>query len=240
MEEIRLVSNLIINLFPTKNMIGVGVPNTMIIESFILANWKIAIFEADKKMLNVLENFKRKQIKRRKNHLINLHQYVVSNRSLSFIPFYTSTQIPNISSIMPFHNSHVYTYDVNSVRLDDFYKNKVLIVNFLYIQTRGNDLNVLLSYPWDIYKPDVIMCEFDDRKTERIANYNWKQIASFLQVAGYFIVVSEWYPIIEYGQEYQWRCFKTYPCELEDKNGWGRLISFKDKNLLTEFLKMKS
>lgn len=238
MTEIRTVYSFIKNMFPRKSMLGIGMQNILTLEPFLSTGWNVTVFEPDQIMINLLENVKRRRskIKIKMNGTLTIHPYAVSNRTLPYVPFYTSNVSRGISSIIPFHNSHVYKYDVNSVRLDDFYKNKSFEVNLMYVHTRGNDLNALLSYPWDSYKPDVIICEIDDNKTERLAGYTWKKIASFLQSAGYNIIISEWYPIVEYGQKHQWRCFKLFPSELNDKNGWGKLICFKNKKLFDMFV----
>ena len=108
-------------------------------------------------------------------------------------------------------------------------------VNFLKIDTEGHDYFVLQSYPWNLDKPDVIECEFEDLKTVVKLNYNWKDMAEYLVKLGYKIIVSEWYPIVRYGTTHKWRGFKNYPCELDDKNAWGNFICFQDQALLEDF-----
>jgi hypothetical protein len=109
-------------------------------------------------------------------------------------------------------------------------------VNFLKIDTEGHDYFVLQSYPWDLDKPDVIKCEFEDLKTEIKLNYTWKDMAEYLYKLGYKIIISEWYPIVRYGTTHKWRGLKNYPCELDDKNAWGNFICFLDNQLLNEFI----
>lgn len=91
------------------------------------------------------------------------------------------------------------------------------------------------SYPWASDKPDVILCEFEDLKTEIKLNYIWKDMAKYLSKLGYKIIVSEWYPIVRYGITHKWKNFKEYPCELDDRNAWGNLICFRENTLLNEF-----
>ena len=83
--------------------------------------------------------------------------------------------------------------------------------------------------------PDVIECEFEDLKTKVKLDYTWKDIADYLLELDYKIIISEWYPIVRYGTTHKWRCFKQYPCELDDKNEWGNFICFRDQTLLEKF-----
>jgi hypothetical protein len=110
-------------------------------------------------------------------------------------------------------------------------------VNFLKIDTEGHDLFVLKSYPWDTYKPDIIECEFEDKKTVDKLGYNWKDLAEYLHELGYNIIVSEWYPIERYGITHKWRKFHKYPCKLYDPNAWGNFICIREQELYDNFCK---
>lgn len=90
------------------------------------------------------------------------------------------------------------------------------------------------GFPWEKDRPEAIVCEFEDLKTIHL-NYTWRDMAEFLKELGYKIIVSEWYPIVKYGTTHNWRCFKEYPCELDDENAWGNFICFKDNELLNNF-----
>ena len=150
-----------------------------------------------------------------------------------------SDESKGISSLTNFHKTHkTASFTVSSVRLDNYMiENKINHVNFLKIDTEGHDFMVLKSYPWHFDKPDVIECEFEDLKTEIKLKYVWKDTAEYLSNLGYYIIISEWYPIVKYGIKHKWRGFLDYPCNLVDKNAWGNFICFKNYNLYKQFKK---
>ena len=64
--------------------------------------------------------------------------------------------------------------------------------------------------------------EFEDRKTVQLG-YDVVEMVRFIRDQGYEVVVSEWEPIVEYGQQHIWRRFTQFPDELPE-NAWGNLI----------------
>jgi len=150
-------------------------------------------------------------------------------------PFYTSPVSDGISGLSKFHPSHVEAQKVSTTTLDvALAEEHVERVDFLKIDTEGHDLPVLRGFPWDRMKPLLVICEFEGRKTETVG-YGFDDMASYLVERGYELLVSEWYPIEEYGGQHTWRSFKTYPCELEDADAWGNIIAFRDG---IDFLKL--
>ena len=109
-------------------------------------------------------------------------------------------------------------------------RNNIFSIDFLKIDTEGFDYFVLKGVPWDKLKPRLILCEFEDRKTKRLG-YTFNEMANFLLDKGYKVVVSEWYPIEEYGKSHKWRNMKDYPCKLDDQIlGHGNILAFADSN----------
>jgi hypothetical protein len=47
------------------------------------------------------------------------------------------------------------------------------------------------------------------------------------------MIVSEWYPIKEYGEEHRWRRFIQSPYELHTLKAWGNIIAVKEPRLFT-------
>jgi hypothetical protein len=105
-------------------------------------------------------------------------------------------------------------------------QHKIEQVHFLKIDAEGSDLFVLQGFPWDWIKPDVVVCEFEDDKTDALG-YRFRDLADYLVSQGYEILVSEWYPIKRYGTSHRWRRFVSYPCDLVDPHAWGNLIAVR-------------
>ena len=97
---------------------------------------------------------------------------------------------------------------------------------------------VLQSIDWSIVKPEIIVCEFEDNKTLKLG-YNFNDLITFLQSKNYSIIVSEWKPIIEYGQRHEWKKFHETSYNLLKPDSWGNIIAFKDNDLFKKFKEFK-
>lgn len=159
---------------------------------------------------------------------LSIDSRAVTNKTRTAVPFFTSSVSTGISGLAAFHPSHRATTEVGTVTLGDFCSAQAICsVDFLKIDTEGFDLFVLEGYPWERSKPTVVICEFEDRKTMPLG-YTYHDLARFLKEKGYEVLVSDWYPIVEYGAQHTWRDFRVYPCELGDPQDWGNLLAFRD------------
>ena len=235
-DETKLIFNIIKDKFYNGYMIDVGSFDGGTCKKFVLLNWNVVAFEPNPERYQHIEYYLENNPD--KNKYLTLEKKCVNDKEEDNLKFYLSDVSKGISSLTNFHNSHKRaSFNVSSVRLDNYMKSKnINHVNFLKIDTEGHDYFVLQSYPWDLDKPDVIECEFEDLKSEVKLKYIWKDMAEYLSKLGYKIIVSEWYPIVRYGTRHKWRGLKNYPCELHDKNAWGNFICFQDKTLLNEFI----
>ena len=66
--------------------------------------------------------------------------------------------------------------------------------------------------------------------------YDFHDLATYLQDQGYELIVSEWFPMVEYGMKHKWRQFENYPCELKDQKAWGNIIAVKDSTLKADIM----
>lgn len=153
----------------------------------------------------------------------------VSERDGDRVTLFTSDVSHGISTLTPFHQSHHADVTVSTVSLSTYMTEKdIHQVDFLKTDTEGHDLFVLRSFPWDRVTPQAILCEFEDRKTVPIG-YRIGDMARFLEDKGYVVLVSEWYPVVEYGLVHRWRCVRPWPMALADEKGWGNLIAVRPK-----------
>ena len=65
-------------------------------------------------------------------------------------------------------------------------------------------------------------------------------MAEYLVQNGFNVIVSEWFPLDQYGQFgcHTWRSFSQYPCVLRDTNAFGNLIATSDFKIFDELLKL--
>jgi hypothetical protein len=101
-----------------------------------------------------------------------------------------------------------------------------LHVNVLKVDTEGFDLAVLEGFPWDRDLPDVVICEFEDRKTKPLG-YTTSDLADFLVERGYQVWMSEWHPVVRYGIQHEWHRLALYPCEPSTSEAWGNFVAFR-------------
>jgi len=222
LEETKIIYEAIKDTARAKTMIDVGACSGGSLEAFARAGWRVYAFEPDPTNRTGLKRLCRRLAS------VAVDERAVSNKNEKECPFYTSSVSSGISSLRAFHPSHKESETVETVTLDTFCREKgVTEVGFLKIDAEGFDLFVLEGLGWDSIRPEVILCEFEDRKTVPLG-YTFHDMAKFLVDKGYRLVVSEWYPVVEYGKLHRWRRFASYPCKPADKNAWGNIIAAGD------------
>jgi FkbM family methyltransferase len=141
------------------------------------------------------------------------------------LTLYTSDESTGISSLTAFTPGHVPSGTVEVVALRDYLREAVVHqVDFLKMDVEGHEKFVLDGFPWDTHRPEMVLLEFEDRKTCGLG-YSWRDLADTLEGLGYGVLVSEWYPIERYGVTHSWRRLERFPTALADINAWGNLIA---------------
>jgi FkbM family methyltransferase len=179
--------------------------------------WKIVGFEPDfqnRKKIPVIPNLK-------------LYEEAVSNKDGEIVTFYASDESSGISSLSSFHSSHRAAAQVRTTTLKTVIeKENIAQVDFLKIDIEGHDLFALKGFPFSKLMPEVILCEFEDYKTVPVG-YTYKDLGDFLLEKGYAVYLSEWKPIVKYGNSHTWSSLLAYPVRLKDARGWGNYIAIK-------------
>ena len=218
-DEVDLIYSTLSKKIISKIMIDVGAHYGESFSPFLHDGWKVYAFEPDSR------NMKELQIISRDNDRLNLDNRGCSNKTESNINFYSSDVSSGISSMSAFDSSHKETNKIDTVTLKDFIKDKQISnVGFLKIDTEGHDLFVLQGLPWDKIKPEIIVAEFEDKKSLSLG-YTYHDMAKILIENGYIVYISEWFPIQRYGAKHVWRSMSGYPYQLKDANGWGNIIA---------------
>ncbi len=223
-DETKLVFNVLQAKCQNGVMVDVGAHFGTTLAPFANCGWEVYAFEPDAS--------NREKLVSQFGHSNNVHvdPRAVSDQDGLDVNFYTSKESSGISGLSAFHPSHEISDVVSTVTLEHFIKqHKIKTVDFLKIDTEGFDLLVLKGFPWDNITPQVVVCEFEDSKTEPLG-YKFQDLAEFLEERGYQLLISEWFPINKYGECHEWRSFSPYPCSLQDEKAWGNIIAIKDQD----------
>lgn len=222
-DEIKIIAN----FFDGKShglMIDVGACTGDSAVHFLRKGWSVICFEPDAANREVLE----KRVAQFEN-LVRIDRRAVGATDEIGKQFFKSDLSIGISGLLDFHDSHYASGTVDLVSLTtvaDEYDIKA--VDFLKIDVEGWDLDVLKGFPWTKIHPQVVIAEFEDQKTGSPLGHVWSDIAEFLLAKGYSVYVSEWFPIIGYGQRHSWRRLVKFPCQLMHRKAWGNLIGFRE------------
>jgi len=198
-------------------LVDVGAHRGESLRPFAEIGWKVYAFEPDARnrraLIAAVRSWRR----------VTVDERAVGERDGETVDLYTSDVSTGITTLRPFHPSHRLTDRVTTVRLDTFLAD-VNEVTVLKTDTEGYDLAVLRTFPWNRLRPRAVICEFEDRKTVPLG-YTYDDLANFLTGMGYVVLVSEWFPVVEYGQRHRWRSIRQYPVRLADPASWGNLIA---------------
>lgn len=205
-------------------MIDVGAHFGESSEPYLEMKWQVLAFEPDAAN-------RRKLVESLRLPGMQLFDSALGDVQREGVPFYASAESDGISGLSAFRESHRETQRVQLTTLAAILQaHPVPQVDFLKIDTEGHDLFVLRGFPWETYHPEVVLCEFEDRKT-RPLGYNFRDMGDFLLARGYEVYLSEWRPIVRYGAQHRWRNWSSYPCGVADENAWGNFVACRPNTL---------
>jgi FkbM family methyltransferase len=233
-DETKAIADSLVSLTKPGVMIDVGAFIGTTLIHFLNEGWQVLAFEPDATNRQQLEkNLAQHPIRCN----LSIDPRAVSNQERRGAVFYQSPESRGISGLVPFHATHSEADKVDTVTLAKVLTEKNIdTVDFLKIDTEGHDLFVLQSFPWDRMQPQVIECEFEDAKTcVHEHPYTVHNLADFLLERGYKIYVSEWYPIVRYGVNHDWRRLVSYDKTLNLASGWGNLLAFSNSGRALNF-----
>ena len=201
---------------------------------FAEKGWRVVAFEPEPEnysaLCNTLRGFS----------TVNTIPKAVSDIARQAVPFYVSSQHWAIHSLRPFHPTHSPTLTVDTVRLDNALAELGIDhVTVLKIDIEGADFLALKSFDFTRYRPELVMCEYMDERSEKYFGYNHHDMVSYLADFGYTTFVSEWAPIVEYarkGVPTTHRFLQCVPYPLDRDPAWGNLISVP-QDRCTQFLR---
>jgi len=158
---------------------------------------------------------------------VSIDNRAVSDKAGETLPFYTSPESTGISGLNKFRDTHKVTQRVTTTTVAEIILEKnIQRIDFLKIDVEGFDFSVLKGVPWELLKPDVVECEYEDAKTVPLG-HTWRDIADYLLEKGYTVYISEWHPIIRYGVPHDWRRVVRYPDAKVSSESWGNILAFR-------------
>lgn len=207
---------------PDRVMLDVGAHHGNTASYFHELGWSVHCFEPDvNNRAKLLEKYAGVPT-------VRIDPRAVSDKPARNVAFFTSAESTGISGLLAFHETHRQSALVDITTLRDVVAERgITRVDFLKIDVEGYDLNVLKGVPWDVLKPDVIECEFEDAKTLKLGHTS-HDVAKFLQSHGYTVYVSEWHPIVRYGIRHDWRRLWRYPAYDLPATAWGNFLAFRE------------
>ncbi len=233
-DESELIARFIIKNNIVGDVVDVGLFNGSSSYDLLCEGRVVYGFEPDR------DEYKKKAIKKMlENEKFVFDDRAVSDESGKKLSFYVSEESKGISSLHPFTNKHNKLYDVETVSLTDYTMEKnIKDISFLKIDTEGHDFYVLKGFPFNEINPKLILCEFEDKKTN-VLGYTYKDMIEFMMDYGYKVFLFEWYPVKKYGGKHSFRRLAECPCDLIDANATGNLMAIRADyvKLFYDFLK---
>lgn len=233
-DEAQIAFQLLSSMTNSGLMFDVGAHHGGSLAPFAQLGWQIYAFEPDSKNRSFLmESYG-------DYPNVRIDPRALSDHINPDALFYTSDESTGVSGLSAFLPSHKVGEKVSVTTMTQVLDEHQLTnqsIDFLKIDTEGYDLMVLKGYPWDKNQPKVILCEFEDSKTQPLG-YCFHDLAEFLRDKGYHLIISEWYPIKAYGELHDWRRFIAFPCEMQDPHAWGNIFAVRDEGLFDQLLEL--
>lgn len=132
------------------------------------------------------------------------------------LPFYTSVDHPGIHSLAPFHHTHLPTDTVQVSTLStELAEHGISSVAALKIDIEGADLLALRGLDLTRWRPELVMIEFMDERSQVHFDWSHHDAASFMSERGYEAWISEWAPVVDFGTSsgaspHRWLGFHPY------------------------------
>jgi len=203
-------------------LVDVGAHIGTVSYQFAKSGWRVVAFEPEpynhQKLTTLLGDFDN----------VTIIQKAISNEA-GAVEFYVSSEHYGIHSLKPFHETHTSSITVESTRVDTVLRDlQIEQAGYLKIDIEGADLLALQSFDFDSIKPQVIMVEFMDERSQKNFGYGYRDMVEYLEQHGYKAWVSEWAAIESYGVEgeagstHRFIHCTAYPVDSDP--AWGNLI----------------
>lgn len=222
--EIQIAFNVLTPITKKGVMVDVGAHHGESCLPFALQGWQVFAFEPDASNFRVLVQVLKGLPS------VEVVKQAVADHSEEQAVLYKSDESTGISALHPFRETHKAGEQVAVTTLGRFLNQRgIASVDFLKIDTEGFDLFVLHGVPWEEVKPRLVLCEFDDQKTQ-LLGYTFHDLAQYLIGQGYKVLVSAWYPVEEFEGVHRWKGCFPYNGDMVVE-GWGNIFATWDEQI---------
>jgi FkbM family methyltransferase len=214
-------------------MVDVGAAYGSVASVFFDAGWRIDAFEPDPTCRKILEG--RFPID---SATIRIWPFAVDSVDRSSHSF-VQNSIPGLSGLdsSPF-GSDQKTLEIKTVRLDTFFRaHGIDKVDFLKIDTEGNDIDVLFSNDFSHVRPELIFIEYSlyfARQTPQAL----LETISDMNAHGYDCVVFEYEDLGNFSrgswQHWLTRIHANRPPYTEQNKAFGNILFYDSRNVIFE------
>lgn len=235
-EEVQLISEILRRNKILGTILDVGSHTGGSASYFLNNGFDIHCFEPGR------ETFEELKVRMKGRTNVVLNHVAISEVSGQVLNFYESPESKGISSLHKFRSSHTSSYQVNTLSLTDYIEhNKLQNIVFLKIDVEGHEMSVLKSINLLKNRPSIILFEFEDSKT-RDLGYGLIDLLRLMEENEYIFMISEWYPLKNYGDFHKWKGWKSGLNESLDPHAWGNVIAIDSNKLDAEniLLEIKS
>ncbi|HQY88900.1 MAG TPA: FkbM family methyltransferase [Tepidisphaeraceae bacterium] len=213
---------------PAGVMVDVGAHFGSTLKPYLQRGWRVIAAEPDSSKWEKLTALGAGQ---KFSQNFSLHRDAIGEHDQSSAEFYTSRESTGIASLIPFRESHERSASVRVKSLRSILREEsVSQVDFLKVDTEGMDYAVLKGFPFEKMQPKIILTEFDELKTTG-RGHDFRSLGDLLVSLNYTVFLSEWFPIVRYGGNHQWRSIRRYPCSLSDPKAWGNFIAVREDQI---------
>ncbi len=188
-DEVEIIAELFRKSKSDNVMLDIGAHWGESLDTFAGMGWKVHAFEPDP------QNFSKLSNRYSNSGNVSCWQTAVTEVGQGAISFFCNHDNSFISGLRRIDDGEYREVKVDTVSIEVFCAGKDLReVTFLKIDAEGYDLDVLRGVPWDTCRPEIILCEFDEKKA-LVGLPAFSQITEYLAGKGYSLLISEWYPI---------------------------------------------
>jgi FkbM family methyltransferase len=202
-------------------MLDVGASRGSAFKHFVRSGWRVIAFEPDPKTRSALRS--------RWGHAakLTIEDVAISNKQ-GLREFFHNDAYPGMSGFHAYEAAHQSIGEVRMTTLAAYCEqHRIDHVDFLKVDTEGEDIAVLEGVPWSQLKPRVIEVEYAPGRS-RVEN-TFEPLARLLTDQGYRVHVSEFAPFVL--GNYRWLRFVTLPDRRPDPAGWGNIIATLDDEI---------
>lgn len=209
-------------------MLDVGASRGSSFKHFLRDGWRVVAFEPNPQTREAL-------LARWSNEQQLIIEDVALSSREGSREFFHHSAYPGMSGFHAYQAEHRSIGEVQTTTLSTYCeRHAIKHIDFLKVDTEGEDIAVLQGMNWDLVKPRVIEVEYAPGRSS--VESTFEPLGRLLSQHGYRIHVSEFAPF-KLG-DYRWLRFVTLPEARPAPEGWGNIIATADETMDRQVVRM--